>query len=334
MAQSKTTPTKITTLGAATQDVFLLGSALKAKRDVRTHTFVEQFPLGAKLELDKVIFSTGGGATNAAVTFARYGFHASLMGKVADDPAGQNVVQAMEADNVKTDTLACDLDGTTGYSTLLLAPRGERTILVYRGVSRNLEAGDFDHFAKLKTDWLYITSLGGNFPLLESVVEYARTRDIKLAINPGSGELKQPERFRELLSGVSVLSLNKEEAQKVFEGQTPGKLAREAAEWCATVLITNGPKGSCASDGRHVYKAGMYQDVAVLDRTGAGDAMTSGFVAKVASGESIEQALVYGSANSTSVVQQVGAKAGILSADASIQDMNITKTAIGEQVHA
>ncbi len=331
MSQAKT---KITTLGAATQDVFLLGDALKAKRDVRTHTFVEQFPLGAKLELDKVVFSTGGGATNAAVTFARHGFHADLMGKVSDDPAGQNVVQAMQADGVKTDMLACDLKGSTGYSTLLLAPRGERTVLVYRGVSKDLHAKDFGHFARLKTDWLYITSLGGNFPLLEAAVKYARTHDIKIAVNPGSGELKQPERFRELLSSVAVLSLNKEEAQQLFDGQSARKLAREAAEWCATVLITDGPKGSYASDGRHVYKAGMYQDVAVLDRTGAGDAMTSGFVAKIARGDSIERALTFGSANSTSVVQQIGAKAGILSDDASVKDMKITKTARKEAAHA
>lgn len=331
MAQSTA---RISTIGAATQDVFLLGSALKAKRDVRTHRFVEQFPLGAKLELDKVIFSTGGGATNAAVTFARHGFRTTLLAKVADDPAGQNVVQAMRGDGVKTESIACDLNGTTGYSTLLLAPRGERTVLVYRGVSRELKPGDFNHFAELKSDWVYVTSLGGNFPLLESLVQYASTHGIKLAINPGSGELNQPERFRDLLPYFSIVSVNKEEAQQLFDGESPRKLAREAAEWCATALITNGPKGSYASDGRHVYKAGMYKDVSVLDRTGAGDAMTSGFVAKIVNGDSIEQALTFGSANSTFVVQQVGAKAGIIAHDETIERMKISKTAIKEGVHA
>lgn len=314
--------------------MFLLGSALKAKRDVRTHTFVEQFPLGAKLELDKIVFSTGGGATNAAVTFARHGFHADLMGKVADDPAGQSVVQAMEADNVKTGSLACDLNGSTGYSTLLLAPRGERTVLVYRGVSKDLKAGDFDHFTKLTSDWLYITSLGGNLSLLEAAVRYADAHDIKVAVNPGSGELKHPERFRNVLPYVSVVSLNKEEAQQLFEGKSTRKLAKEASRWCATALITDGPRGSCASDGANVYKAGMYKDVSVLDRTGAGDAMTSGFVTKIIDGASIEEALTFGSANSTSVVQQIGAKAGILSRGERLETMKITKSAIKETAYA
>lgn len=324
------TNVKIATIGAATQDVFLQGSALKAKRDVRSHKFVEQFPLGAKLELDNVVFETGGGAANAAATFARHGFKTQLMAKIADDPAGQHVVREMKAYNVKTDLMACDVHGVTGYSTLLLAPRGERTVLVYRGVSKDLKAADFNHFAKLKTDWLYISSLGGNFPLLEAIIHYAQTHDIKLAINPGSGELQQAERFRDLLHNFSVLSVNKQEAQQLFEGRTAKSLAVQATKECAIAMITDGPKGSCASDGTHIYKAGMYEDVAVLDRTGAGDAFTSGFLAKIAKGESIEKAMIFASANSTSVVQKIGAKAGILPMNAKMKNMKITKTVIKE----
>jgi ribokinase len=56
----------------------------------------------------------------------------------------------------------------------------------------------------------------------------------------------------------------------------------------------------------------MYEDVPVIDRTGAGDAFSSGFTAMIAAGESLEWAVTYASANSTSVVSTIGAKAGIL----------------------
>jgi ribokinase len=59
----------------------------------------------------------------------------------------------------------------------------------------------------------------------------------------------------------------------------------------------------------------MYQKVKVADRTGAGDAFGSGFVAAIAKGQSIGEALTLGSANATSVVQKIGAKAGILKTD-------------------
>lgn len=326
------TKTKIATIGAATQDVFLLGSALKAKRDVRTHTFVEQFPLGAKLEIDRVVFSTGGGATNAAATFARHGFHTQFLGKIADDPAGEHVAKMLRAEGVKTDLLQCETHGAaTGYSTLLLAPRGERTVLVYRGVAENIHAADFNYFAKLQADWVYVSSLGGNFPLLESLVKYAGEHNMRLAINPGSGELKQPRRLLDVLPSFAVLSVNKEEARQLFNGKTARQLVKEAAKTSALALVTDGPKGSYACDGAYVYKAGMYKDVAVTDRTGAGDAMTSGFIAKIAAGESVENALTFGSANSTSVVQKVGAKEGILTNNSRLHSMSITKTHVTKE---
>jgi sugar/nucleoside kinase (ribokinase family) len=61
-----------------------------------------------------------------------------------------------------------------------------------------------------------------------------------------------------------------------------------------------------------MYIAGTYQNVKALDRTGAGDAFGSGFVAALAKGLPIEDALTLGSANATSVVTQIGSKPGIL----------------------
>src|SRR5688572_7905648 len=170
---------KIATLGAATFDVFLQGEALQAKRDVRTHDYVEQFPLGAKLELENVTYSTGGGATNAAVTFARQGFETKFLGKIGDDLPGRVILISLDNEGVNTKGVAIDLDGSTGYSTLLLANNGERTILVYRGVSEQLGPKDFK-FDSIEADWLYVSSLAGNLELLSAIVKTCQAKKIKL----------------------------------------------------------------------------------------------------------------------------------------------------------
>jgi sugar/nucleoside kinase (ribokinase family) len=72
----------------------------------------------------------------------------------------------------------------------------------------------------------------------------------------------------------------------------------------------------------------MYEDVPVVDRLGAGDAFSSGFVAMIAKGEGIEQAITFASANSTSVVGVIGAKPGILYEDAKLHSMPIEITDI------
>jgi ribokinase len=57
----------------------------------------------------------------------------------------------------------------------------------------------------------------------------------------------------------------------------------------------------------------LYPDPAPpVDRTGAGDSFASTFVAALIKGNSIEGALQWAPINSMSVVQKVGAQAGLL----------------------
>jgi sugar/nucleoside kinase (ribokinase family) len=76
-----------------------------------------------------------------------------------------------------------------------------------------------------------------------------------------------------------------------------------------------------ASDGKTVVRAGMYEDVPVIDRTGAGDAFGSGFLSQWATGKSLKQSILFASANSTSVVMTIGAKTGILHSSAKLHEM-------------
>ena len=70
---------KILSIGAAIQDVFLSNSpALKSVKIDATHD-VTELELGAKIDVNKVDFATGGGATNAATTFARQGLISSFI---------------------------------------------------------------------------------------------------------------------------------------------------------------------------------------------------------------------------------------------------------------
>ena len=298
-------------VGAASQDVFLSGKVLAAKRDVRTKDFVEQFPLGAKLELDSVNFDTGGGAMNAAVTFARQGFKTGFAGKIGRDPAGADILRVLRREGISASHVAVDVRNSSAYSVLLLAPNGERTVLVYRGASAQLDHKDLA-IRNLQAEWFYITSLGGNLNLLSRLLAHANQHNIQVALNPGHDELNQTRKLKRLLPLVTVLFGNKEELSSLFGGKTPREIFSHSHGVCPYIVLTDGPDGSFVSDNQHFYEAGQYQKVRVVDRTGAGDAFASGFTSQIIQGHSIEDALTFGSANATSVVMSIGAKSGIL----------------------
>jgi len=316
----------IISLGAAVQDVFLGGKVLTPQHE--EDGWVEEFPLGAKLDLDSINFSTGGGATNAAVTFARQGLKSTFMGKIGNDPAGSAVKTALMHEQVDISCLSYSDEYKTGYSVLLLAPNGERTILTYRGASTHYELRDFK-LDQVEADWLYLSSMSGKIDILEQVVEAAHKRGMKIACNPGKGELKHTRRLVKLLPKMTLLSMNKEEMMQLVDSEEPSEMMRAIASFVDYAVITDGPNGSWATDGSKLVQAGIYKDVEVVDRTGAGDAFCSGFTAAIANQQSLEEAVVLASANSTSVVQQIGAKAGILRQGAELDEMELNVTRLG-----
>jgi len=76
--------------------------------------------------------------------------------------------------------------------------------------------------------------------------------------------------------------------------------------------MTKGPKGVVVSDGKNRLSAGIFKEEKLIDRTGAGDAFASAFVSGFIKTGNIQEAIKWGSANGTSVVERVGAKEGIL----------------------
>lgn len=314
-------------IGAAVQDVFLSHSEeFKPVTDKKAHEVFMQLELGSKADVNNIDFSTGGGATNAAVTFARQGLHATFMGTVGHDPAGQAVLSDLDIEGVDTARISYTDKYNTGYSVLLLAPNGERTILTYRGASTHYDAKNFN-LAGTQFDWVYVSSMAGSVEVLDKIFTQARSLDTKVCLNPGKGELSQPRKLKSLLEDVDVLLVNKDEAALIVEGQSGEELLRHLARYVQTVIISDGPNGVIATDGKTIVEAGMYEDVPVIDRTGAGDAFGSGFLSQWAQGKSLKDSIIFASANSTSVVGKIGAKTGILHKTATIHDMPITEKA-------
>src|SRR3989339_1496172 len=76
----------VVTIGSATQDVFLVSDEIELVKSKRFRTGVaECVSLGSKIEVDKLFISSGGGATNAAATFASLGFRTACLAKVGED---------------------------------------------------------------------------------------------------------------------------------------------------------------------------------------------------------------------------------------------------------
>ncbi|HXY18097.1 MAG TPA: carbohydrate kinase family protein, partial [Candidatus Nitrosopolaris sp.] len=169
--------------------------------------------------------------------------------------------------------------------------------------------------------WIYFSSIS------QHAMEYhdqlaawlERHEPVKLAFQPGTFQIEAGvHRLKRIYARTEILALNREEATAVSGGDhndINDLMDKLHALGPRIVLISDGHAGAYASDGTSRYKMPIYPDPKPpFERTGAGDAFTSTFVAAIARGADVEGALLWAPINAMSVVQQVGAQAGLLNA--------------------
>jgi ribokinase len=305
----------IVSIGSATQDVFLSANGFEI---ISSDTFAVGkgmcIPFGSKVPIQKILFASGGGGTNAAVTFARQGLKTGCIAVIGKDANGTSILDELRREGVDGKYIQIHHDDSTAYSVILVSDTGERTILSYKGEGAhwNVAAVPWD---QIDCGWMYVNSLGGHFDVLERIVAEAQRTGRHLATNPGGKELEAGlQTLARHWKKFDIVGMNQEEAAQLtgvsFEKRDD--IFRIMDEAIGGIFImTRGGEGVHVSDGHYLYTAGI-PNRDVVERTGAGDAFHAAFVAEFIRSGNIEKAIQLATANSTSVVMQYGAKAGIL----------------------
>lgn len=305
----------VITIGSATRDVFVKSSAFEVHESIHSPSGLEGcFPLGAKIEIDDIIFETGGGATNSAVTFGRIGFDVAIVTRIGDDGNGREIMRVMDAENVNTKFVQISKKEQTAYSMIAVAGSGERTVLVHRGASKSINHREIP-WKKMMAKWFYVSSLAGDLALMRRVIAHAESIGAKIAWNPGAAEIdKGLDGLKALIAKVDVFNLNREEAAKLV-GVESDQLDYVMRKLCAlprrAAIVTDGPNGAFACGKKESLFANVV-DVPRVNVTGAGDAFGSGLIAGLLKKDSLDFALRVATWNATGVVQQMGAKRGIM----------------------
>ncbi len=273
-------------------------------------------PFGTKIPFDhREVIDAVGNAANAAVAFARLGLNSSFVTNVGADKYGRDMITTLGKNKVDTRFVHINHGKLSNYHFVLWY-KEERTILIKH------EEYDY-HWPHLRPSeiprWVYFSSISERaIPYHDHVVNWLNANpEVKFAFQPGTFQMEVgTERLARVYKRAEVLILNREEAARVGHGKHDD--IRDLIEHLhklgpRIVIVTDGPKGAYASDGTNNFKMPPYPDIAPpFERTGAGDAFSSTLVAALAKGLSLEDALRWAPINSMSVVQKVGAQAGLL----------------------
>ncbi|MBI2598061.1 MAG: carbohydrate kinase family protein [Candidatus Diapherotrites archaeon] len=290
--------------GACTKDIFYI---IPQKALGKKICF---FP-GAKLEIKKLLYFSGGGASNTSVGFARLGLKTGIASAIGDDLAGRQIIAELKKEKVSALGMVKARKSATQLSVVLTGFGAERVIFTH-AENLSLLSEKKIPWKKLSSKWFYISSLHSNFPLLKKIIQFAHKSKTKIAFNPGSAELGLGlQTLSTILKKTDALVLNAKEAALLTNKKEIKKNLRILCKYSKIVAITNGKNGAyAAAEGKFFFQKAF--KAKVVDTTGAGDAFSSGFIYSLIKGKSVGFALYAGSANAASVVQFFGAKNKLL----------------------
>jgi len=271
-------------------------------------------PFAEKVQYEDVFIAPAvGNAPNAAVASARLGLKTALVTNLGADRESEDCLISLKKDGVSSEFIKIN-QGVKTNSHFVLWYDAERTILI-KHENYQYSLPDFDD-----PKWIYFSSVNETaFPFHLTIADYLDTHpEIKFAFQPGKFEIKMgKEKLARLYKHSKIFFCNVEEAKKILnitDLNVKDLLTKMQELGPEIVVITDGPKGAYTYDGKEYLFMPPYPDPKPpYERTGAGDAFSSTIVAGLIAEKTLAEALTWAGINSMSVVQKVGAQAGLLS---------------------
>lgn len=249
----------------------------------------------------------GGKGLNQSIALARAGAEVSHAGAVGQADGGM-LVEALECSGVDC-KLVRRLPCPTGHAIIQVNPEGQNCILLFGGANQQITREQIDetlaHFAP--GDLLVLQN---EISELSYLMEAAGKKGMTIVFNPSP---MTPALLEMPLSYVRYFLLNEVEARDICgedvpEEQYPQLLLMKYPESC--IVLTLGSRGCIYQDkSRRLTVAA--KKVKAVDTTAAGDTFSGFFVAGIAAGESVEQALEEATKAAAISVSRMGASVSI-----------------------
>lgn len=257
---------------------------------------------GETMSTEAFSVNCGGKGLNQSIALSRAGarvWHAGALG-TSD---GDILRDALRKDQVNTD-LVLNIDGiSTGHAVIQVDHAGQNSIILYGGANRNIPPHHIDAVMDLfeEGDYLILQNeVNGN----KEIMERAHKKGATIILNPSP---MNESIFSLPLNYVDWFMVNEIEA-KALCGGFGTQLSQKYPN--SGVVLTMGKRGvQCFCNGE-VFTHGTY-GVPVVDTTAAGDTFCGYFVALIAQGKNINDALQLASLASSIAVSRHGAQASI-----------------------
>ena len=260
---------------------------------------------GETLSSAKLEIFPGGKGMNQSVALAKAGARVIHGGRIGDN--GGFLKEILGQAGADTSFVAVDAS-STGHAIIQVDENGQNCILLFSGANHSFTE-EFVREILADARAGDIILLQNEINLLDVIFAVAAEKQLQIAFNPSP--------FTEDLLKLPLHQVKWWLCNEIEGGQLTGKTEPEEILISmqekfpgSSIVLTLGKDGCMFTDGKQVLRQPIFP-VKAVDTTAAGDTFTGFFLASVAEGKSVADALRIASRASSIAVSRMGASSSV-----------------------
>jgi len=267
---------------------------------------------GETIHGQELKFIPGGKGANQAVAAARLGGASTLIGRVGDDPFGEQLLRNLQSNQVNVRHVTPTPHCPSGVALISVDHSGQNSITIISGANGRVTPQDLLPLETVISQ-ADVVVLQLEIPLetVEAALALARKHHVPTILDPAPVPAGG---FPADLYAVDILTPNQSEAELL----TGTKITHDAAaEQAARILLERGARqvvlkmgaaGALLASGGDAMERVNAFAVTVVDTTAAGDAFTAGLALQHARGVSLREAVEFACAAGSLATTKLGAQ--------------------------
>ena len=241
----------------------------------------------------------GGKGANQAVAAARLGGEVVMCGCVGDDGFGKDAVDSLKREGVDVSDIRVVKDIPTGTAVIVIVD-GNNRIILEKGANARLTERDIDKtLEKAEKGDIYLTQLENPIEVIGYGLKKAKEKGLFTVLNPAPAN----KEIIPYLYYCDLITPNETELE-ILGGK------EELLKSVNKIIVTLGGQGYEIADKTSAKRYPCIK-ITPVDTTAAGDTLCGGTVTKLAEGDTLENAVAFGSLAASIACTREGAQPSI-----------------------
>lgn len=260
---------------------------------------------GETVKSEEYVKKVGGKGLNQSIALARAGVEVYHAGAVGED--GKFLVDFLKKDNVITDYINIS-EIPTGHAIIQVDETGENCILLYGGANQSIKEAYAENVLSFFAEGDYVV-LQNETNIVHFVMEKAHEKKMKIVFNP-SPITEDMKNFP--LENVDWFILNEVEAETLTDEKEIERMitSLKSKYPSSAFVLTLGDKGAIYFNKDEIISVEA-EKVKAVDTTAAGDTFTGYFLANIAKGAGVKEALQQATKAAAKAITVLGAAESI-----------------------